>query len=433
MGLMLSSQARRELLQQMIPRYRDGSAAQKGELLDQLAATTGYARRYAMWLMNHPPEGQHPQGRRRPRQYGSDVQHALFLVWNAANRICTKRLMPFLPTLTESLERHEHLQITPQCREQLLSMSAATADRLLSSQRKRGLRGISTTRAGTLLKQQIPIRTFEQWNETRPSFLEADLVAHCGSQIEGSFLYTLTLTDIATGWTECLPLLSKSSEAVLSALQQARACFPFPILGLDTDNGCEFINEQLLTYCEHERITFTRGREGLKNDQCFVEQKNGTIVRQVVGYNRFEGERAYRQLSEVYQALRLYVNGFQPSMKLQAKQYDGERCVGSMIRQKPHCNVSCSQKCCLHAACIQGEQAGAGSPGAGPAAALSPPARPAAGTLWLDDEHLPRRGRNLSRGCPPVLRRTVYRRASYCRPCDGGGAMAGAGDAYSSP
>ena len=150
-------------------------------------------------------------------------------------------------------------------------------------------------------------------------------MAHCGAQAEGSFLSTLTLTDIATGWTECLPLLSKSAEAVLAALQQVRACFPFPILGLDTDNGCEFINAHLLTYCEQEGITFTRGREGLKNDQCFVEQKNGAVVRQVVGYDRLEGERAYRQLAEVYQALRLYVNGFQPSMKLQATQYDGRK------------------------------------------------------------------------------------------------------------
>jgi hypothetical protein len=153
-------------------------------------------------------------------------------------------------------------------------------------------------RSGTVLKQHIPIRTFVQQNETYPGFLEADLVTHCGSQTEESFLYTLTFTDITTGWTECLPLLSKSSEAVLSTLQQACAFFPFPILGLDTDNGCEFINEQLLTYCEQERITFTRGCTGLKNDQCFVEQKNGAIVLQVVGYDRFEGERAYRQLSE---------------------------------------------------------------------------------------------------------------------------------------
>lgn len=325
MELTLSTQTKRELLLQMVPRYREASFAQKGALLDEITATTGYARRYAMWLLNHPEEMQPTPRRRRSRTFGPEVQHALFLAWQAANQICTKRLMPFLPTLVEALECHGHLHLTNTCRSQLLSMSAATADRLLHGPRTRGQRGIATTRPGTLLKQQISIRTFQQWNVTQPGFLEADLVAHCGSQAEGSFLSTLTLTDIATGWTECFPLLTKSAKMVVSALQQARACFPFPILGLDTDNGCEFINECLLAYCEAQQITFTRGREGLKNDQCFVEQKNGAVVRQVVGYDRLEGERAYQQLSEVYQALRLYVNGFQPSMKLQAKQYDGRK------------------------------------------------------------------------------------------------------------
>src|SRR5438105_585660 len=204
-------------------------------------------------------------------------------------------------------------------------MSATTADRLLSAQRKQSQHGLSTTRAGTLLKQQIPIRTFEEWKETRPGFLEAALVAHCGADIEGCYLYTLTLTDVATGWTECLPLLYRSQEAVLAALQRARTLFPFPILGIDTDNGGEFINEVLIAYCEQAYISFTRGRPYVKNDQCFVEQKNGTIVRQVVGYDRLVGEEASRQLTELYRALRLYVNCFQPLMKLQAKLREGKK------------------------------------------------------------------------------------------------------------
>jgi hypothetical protein len=212
-----------------------------------------------MWLLNHAKVEQSIPHRPRPHHYEQDVQHALFLVWHAANRICAQRLMPFLPTMVEALERHEHLHLSEECRSQLLSMSAATADRLLRSQRKRGQRGLSTTRAGTLLKQQIPIRTFEEWEETRPGFLEADLVAHCGTDIEGGYLYTLTLTDVATGWTECLPLMHRSREAVLAALQRARALFPFPILGIDTDNGGEFINEVVVAYCEREQITFTRG------------------------------------------------------------------------------------------------------------------------------------------------------------------------------
>jgi hypothetical protein len=321
----MNLQTRRALLKEFAPQYRQASPKQKRVLADAFAQATGYHRRYGMWLLNHAEEVQTSPRYAHARQYGPEVQRILFLLWQAANCICTKRLMPYLPTLINALEQYEHLQLTEECRAQLLAMSAATADRLLRSLRGRGPHGISTTRAGTLLKQQIPIRTFAQWHETGLGFLEADLVAHCGSQPEGSFLYTLTLTDVASGWTECLPLRSKNAEAVLSALEQARVCFPFPILGLDTDNGSEFINEYLLAYCEAEQITFTRGREGLKNDQCHVEQKNGAIVRQVVGYDRLEGERAYRQLGELYQALRLYVNGFQPSMKLQAKQYDGRK------------------------------------------------------------------------------------------------------------
>ncbi len=324
-GSALGLQTRRELFMQMVPRYRKASVAQKGVLLDEIVATTGYARRYAMWLLNHPEDLQPTPRRWRQRTFGPEVQRALFLVWQTASQICMKRLMPYLAIHIEALERHGHLHLTDACRSQLLSMSAATADRLLRGPRTQGPRGFATTRAGILLRQQISIRTFEQWNETQPGFLEADVVAHCGSQPKGHFLSTLTLTDIATGWMECFPLLTKSAEAVVSAFQQARACFPFPILGLDTDNGCEFMNECLLAYCEQETITFTRGRPDVKNDQCHVEQKNGAIVRQVVGYARLEGERAYRQLDALYQALHLYVNGFQPSMKLQATVYDGRK------------------------------------------------------------------------------------------------------------
>jgi hypothetical protein len=168
---------------------------------------------------------------------------------------------------------------------------------------------MSMTSAGTLLKQQIPVRTFAQWNETRPGFLEADLVAHCGRDSEGSFLYTQTLTDIATGWTECLPLLSKSAEAVLAALQQARASFPFPILGLDTDNGSEFINEPLLTYCEQEHITFTRGREGAQERPVLCRTKErGHRAKGWSATIAWRENMQARQLTELYRALRLYVN-----------------------------------------------------------------------------------------------------------------------------
>jgi hypothetical protein len=155
--------------------------------------------------------------------------------------------------------------------------------------------------------------------------MEADLVAHCGTSVNGTFLNTLVLTDIATGWTECLPLLYRSQEEVLQALGRARRLLPFPLLGLDTDNGTEFLNGQLLEYCRQEAITFTRGRAHKSNDQCHVEQKNGSVVRQLVGYDRYEGQPAYRQLTELYRAVRLYLNFYQPSMKLLAKQRHGAK------------------------------------------------------------------------------------------------------------
>jgi hypothetical protein len=321
----LSYRAKRELLSQIAPRYREASSVLKEVILDEFVAATGYARKYAIRLLNHPVNLKLTIERPRPPRYGAEVQQALHLTWTAANHICAKRLIPFLPTLVESLERHGHLQLSEQCRNELLSMSPATADRILRPYRKHERRGISTTRSGTLLKKQIPIRTFQDWNEVKPGFLEADLVAHCGTQADGSFLCTLTLTDVATGWTECLPLLNRSQEGVVAALSRAQQLLPFPILGIDTDNGSEFINTELLAYCEREHITFTRGRPQKSNDQCYVEQKNGQIVRQVVGYDRFIGELAYRQLTELYRALRVYVNCFQPSMKLQTKQREGSK------------------------------------------------------------------------------------------------------------
>lgn len=323
----MSFLAKRELLVQVAGRYRDATGLQKSHILDEFVAATGYARKYAIHLLTRPelPPVQ-PLTRPRLRRYGSEVQAALALAWTAANEVCAKRLVPFLPDLVAALERHGHLSLSAETRTQLLRISPATADRLLQARRRQDQpRGISTTKPGALLKRHVPVRTFMDWNDARPGFLEADLVAHCGTRAEGSYLYSLVLTDVATGWTECLPLLHRSQEAVLHALDIARGLLPFPVLGLDTDNGSEFLNQEVLTYCERQQITFTRGRAYKKNDQCYVEQKNGSIVRALVGYDRFEGEQAYRQLAELYRAMRLYVNGFQPSMKLCTKHREGSK------------------------------------------------------------------------------------------------------------
>jgi hypothetical protein len=319
----MSFRAKRELLAQVAPRYHEAGAAQKTLVLDEFVAATGYARKYAIRLLAKPLPPPGPIRRPRAPRYGPAVREALRVAWAATNEICSKRLVPFLPELVPALERHGHLQLPDDVRELLLKLSPATADRLLQPFRQP--HGVSTTKPGRLLKQQIPVRTFAEWSDARPGFLEADLVAHCGGVAEGAFLYTLTLTDVATAWTECLPLLHRTQEAVVRALDRARQLLPFPLLGLDTDNGGEFLNAELLAYCECEQVTFTRGRTANKNDQCYVEQKNGSVVRQLVGYERFEGERAYRQLAELYRAVRLYVNFFQPSLKLHAKQREGGR------------------------------------------------------------------------------------------------------------
>lgn len=322
----MSFRAKRELLAQVAARYREASGKQKSLILDEFVAATRYQRKYAIRLLRQPPPVFPTIKRPRARRYGLPVQDALKITWAAANFICAKRLVPFLPELVPVLERHGHLQLQDGVRDLLLTMSASTAERLLAAiRRQQQPHGWSTTKSGVLLKRQIPVRTFNDWNETRPGFFEGDLVAHCGSNVEGEFLNTLVLTDVATGWTECLALLHRSQAAVVQALDRVRQLRPFPMLGFDSDNGSEFINAELLAYCEREQLTFTRGRVAKKNDQCFVEQKNGAIVRQYVGYDRFEGERAYRQLVELYRALRLYINFFQPSMKLLSKQREGSK------------------------------------------------------------------------------------------------------------
>jgi hypothetical protein len=321
----MSFRSKRELLAQVAPRYQQASHLHKSVILDEFVAATGYARKYAILLLTRPPLPA-PSHIRRPRapKYGTAVQAALEIAWSAANCIGTRRLVPFLPKLVPALERHGHLTLTDAVRTQLLAISPATADRLLQRARAAGQpRGVSTTKAGSLLKRQIPVRTFADWDDASPGFFEADLVAHCGERADGAFLSTLVITDVATGWVECQALLYRSQDQVLQGLKRARLLIPFPFLGIDTDNGGEFINVDLVAYCEQEQISFTRSRAYEKNDQCFVEQKNGAVVRQFVGYDRYEGEAAYRQLVEVYRALRLYVNFFQPSLKLKEKHREG--------------------------------------------------------------------------------------------------------------
>lgn len=329
MRRIMGLKSRRELLASLRPRYRQASRKEKQPILQEFVAATGYHRKYAIRLLNQPepdpsPARSQPQGRRRV--YTDEVQEALVVVWKAANRICSKRLVPFLPELIEAMERHGHLVLSPEIKTQLLGISPATVDRVLAGRRpvEAGAQRGGSARS-SFLKQQVPVRTFSEWAGAQPGYLEADLVAHCGGDVSGSYLHTLVLTDVSTGWTECLALLFRDQPMVLQAVRQARAQLPVPLLALDTDNGSEFLNNSLYDYCEAEGVIFTRSRPSKKNDQGFVEQKNGVIVRQFVGYERFAGMEPCRLLAQLYSRLRLYINFFQPSMKLLTKTRLGSR------------------------------------------------------------------------------------------------------------
>ncbi len=273
----LRYQEKYALAEQLRPRYHTASRTQKTLFLDAFVKATGYTRKSALRLLHHPPGKSGTLTRPRAFLSGPKVQEALMLAWKATDGVCAKRLVPFLPVLLPLLERGGHVHLSEEDRHRLLAMSISTAERMLKTQPKPGKRNLSATTPGPLAKSQIPLCLFAPWEENRPGFVEADLVAHGGETLSGRFLFTLTLTDLATGWTECVPLFSKSANAVVAGLSQARMRFPFPLLGIDTDCGAEFLNEKVIAYCREHHLTFTRGRPYVKTDHCHVEQKMGPL------------------------------------------------------------------------------------------------------------------------------------------------------------
>lgn len=314
---MMSQGSKRELWETTQPRYLKASKTEKQKILDEFTAATGYHRKYAIRILRHGyPRGQNKQKGKKPI-YRGEVVVALEQIWEVYGRICSKRLHPFLPEGIKILERCGEIKLTPEVKQLLLRMSRATIDRCLKPIRSKGRgHGLSTTKPGTLLKKAIPIRTYTDWNDNRPGFMEIDLVAHCGVSTEGQYLNTLTCTDLCTGWTEVIALHHRSQQAVRDALHALRPELPFVLLGIDSDNGSEFINALLYHYCLDEHITFTRSRPYQKNDQAHVEQKNWSVVRHTVGYNRLEGDDELVLLTSIYADLRLYINFFQPVLKL---------------------------------------------------------------------------------------------------------------------
>lgn len=320
----LSQQSKRELVEAVRDRYLRAGRKEKSKILDEFVATTGFHRKHAIRVLRQGYQrGKEHRGRQRT--YGGAVISALVEIWRICGCICGKRLQPFLPEMVHILERHGELTLDDETKRLLMQMSAATIDRRLAPFRQQRGRGISTTKPGTLLKQSIPIRTFADWNETKPGFVEMDLVAHCGDANEGVYLNTLTAVDVMTGWTECFLLRHRSQQVVTAAVESLQGRLPFPLLGIDCDNDSLFINGTLKRHCEAEQLTFTRSRPYRKNDQAFVEQKNGDIVRGNIGYRRYTSAQAAALLEAIYEDLHAYVNFFQPVRKLIHKERHGAK------------------------------------------------------------------------------------------------------------
>jgi hypothetical protein len=264
--------------------------------------------------------------RTRRKTYDEAVLRPLKKIWKMLDYVCGKRLAAALPETIAALQRHQELHLRGEVRSKLCRISGATIDRLLAPEKKRlQLKARCGTKPGTLLKHQIPVRTYADWDEDRPGFSEVDLVSHEGGYARGDFAQTLDLTDVCTGWTELAAVPNKAQVWVFEALEQVRERLPFPLLGLDSDNGGEFINHHLHGYCQQEQITFTRSRAYQKNDNCYVEQKNYTVVRRTVGYARYDQPEQVQLLNELYRHVRLQVNFFLPSQKLKEKVRRGSR------------------------------------------------------------------------------------------------------------
>lgn len=330
---------RRVLVKNHAREYQRSGKKEKGRLLSHFVEATGLSRVYAARLLrNHgrrivvgggleaKVEAAAKLKRKRDREYGAEAQEALKFLWELLDYPCGKRMAPALAGALESLERHGEFAVATEVREKLLRIGASTIDRLLAQEkRKYALKRRGGTKPGTLLKNQIAVRTFADWDEAEAGFVEIDLVAHDGGSSRGDYTQTLDVTDVHTGWSEQRAVLNKAQTWVFQELKEIRKRLPFALKGVDSDNGGEFVNAALQRYCEEEKITFTRSRPYRKNDNCFVEQKNYSIVRRAVGYGRFVGTQAVAQLNALYDLLRLRTNFFLPCMKLIEKRRQGSR------------------------------------------------------------------------------------------------------------
>jgi hypothetical protein len=322
----ISMTTRKELVAALQLRYGSATLDERIRILDEFVALTGYHRKHAIRLLREKP-GAAKETRERSRLYDEAVRQAITVLWEAADRVCGKRLKALIPKLVDAMERHGHLDLDPLVKTKLLEVSAATIDRMLANARLQ-IDGQRKRRTGvsSAIRRSIPVRTFADWRGIPPGFFEIDMVEHCGgSKTDGEFVHTLTLTDIASGWTECVAMRTRNQMRVIEALEKAAADLPFAMLGVDSDNDSAFMNQNVFDYCKAHGLEQTRSRAYKKNDQAWVEQKNGAVVRRLVGYGRLTGNDARDALAQLYASSRLYINFFQPSFKLKSKTRDGAR------------------------------------------------------------------------------------------------------------
>jgi hypothetical protein len=316
--------ARAELANAIRNRYSAATGNTKRKILDEFIAASGYHEKSAIRVLHENRTAKNRQTRKRPSLYDEASRAALIVLWEASDRVCGKRLKALVPILLSAMERNGHLKLNGDIRAKILAMSAATIDRLLRTARN-AARARRPPRVTPEPRRRIKMRTFADWNDPAPGSMEMDLVAHCGPVNRGSYVNSLVLTDIASGWTEAAPIVVREGSLVVETLDRIRAGLPFALRALDVDNGTEFVNDRLIEYCLGHGIELTRSRPYRKNDQAWIEQKNGAIVRKLLGYRRFEGLAAARAVTRLYGASRLFVNFFQPSFKLASKHRDGAK------------------------------------------------------------------------------------------------------------
>jgi len=304
--------------------YKRARKRGKTILLNKLNKTTGYSRKHLMEILPNPPLKRRIK-RHRISPYVS-VFKSLKKLWAVGNYACGERLAPMIPTYLSALKRHEHWVVSKEEHVLLCRISASTIDRMLKHEkRKVNLKSRSRTKPGSLLTHQIPIRTFADWTEKKPGFLEIDTVHHCTENNKGDYIHTLDTTDVFTGWNECRAFMGKSESHTVEGLEIIRKRLPFLLLGIDFDTGGEFVNWHLIRYSKRNRITYTRAREEKKNDQNYIEQQNFSVVRRFVGYQRLDTYKQLRILNTLYDLLSDYQNFFQPVMRLKEKVRNGTR------------------------------------------------------------------------------------------------------------